>query len=295
MRENVGSHQLSAARKQSYHSKELKSKSLFGLDPLSQIHQGPFEDKGSTALHVQLSGGFKPPKQSPKHFLDFSSFNRAVLYKDIVGMSLCDFHGWNRKDIALLDHTLYKKAAPCHEDPQATLRRDQHHAERRPLPNSHCAGHLACALSSVPRLYRGDESNITPAVTTTNVPGVARHPWEGTKSPRRATTGLDRSQRQGSGPYSQNDKLQKRRPLPGQPIIIAPEEPPLDAGEGFVCTRWLGQSPRYPAKLEPLGQREHRADVVKTPNSCLAVKEFVLDELCRGGKGGMTKPVGRKA
>lgn len=71
------------------------------------------------------------------------SFNRAVLYKDTVGMSLCDFHSWNRKDIALLDHPLYKKAAPCHEDPQATLRRDQHHAERRPLTNSHCAGHVS--------------------------------------------------------------------------------------------------------------------------------------------------------
>ena len=32
MRENVGSHQLSAARKQSYHSKELKSKSEFERD-----------------------------------------------------------------------------------------------------------------------------------------------------------------------------------------------------------------------------------------------------------------------
>jgi len=30
-------------------------------------------------------------------------------------MSLRDFHSWNMKDIALLDHPLYKKAAPCHE------------------------------------------------------------------------------------------------------------------------------------------------------------------------------------
>ena len=33
----------------------------------------------------------------------------------------------------------------------------------------------------------------------------------------------------------------------------------------------------------------------KPLNSCLEVREFVLDKLCRGGKGGMTKPVGRKA
>ena len=37
----------------------LQHQGLFGLDPLSQIHQGPFEDKGSIALHVQLSRGFK--------------------------------------------------------------------------------------------------------------------------------------------------------------------------------------------------------------------------------------------
>lgn len=30
-------------------------------------------------------------------------------------MSLRDFHSWNMKDIALLDHPLYKKAGPCHE------------------------------------------------------------------------------------------------------------------------------------------------------------------------------------
>lgn len=38
----------------------LQHQGLFGLDPLSDITPGPFEDKGLyTALHMQLSRGFK--------------------------------------------------------------------------------------------------------------------------------------------------------------------------------------------------------------------------------------------
>ena len=118
-------------------------------------------------------------------------------------------------------------------------------------------------LSSIPGLYHGDDSNITPAVTTINVPVIARHSWEETKSPLAEYhwVRLEPEARQRPlQPKSQTSKA--KAPASVAHLSLLQEEPLLDAWEDFVYTRLAGQSPSYPAKCEPLCQRENS---IKTP------------------------------
>ena len=61
-------------------------------------------------------------------------------------------------------------------------------------------------------------------------------------------------------PKSQTSKA--KAPASVAHLSLLQEEPLLDAWEDFVYTRLAGQSPSYPAKCEPLCQRENS---IKTP------------------------------
>ena len=125
-----------------------------------------------------------------------------------------------------------------------------------------CFKQLACAIKQHPWTH-GDDSNITPAVTTTNVPGIARHPWEKTKSPLAEYHWVRLEPEARQWPLQPKLHTSKAKPPASTAhLSLLQEEPLLDAWEGFVYIRLAGQSPSYPAKCEPLCQREYS---IKTP------------------------------
>lgn len=112
------------------------------------------------------------------------------------------------------------------------------------------------------------------------------HPWQN-------TTGWDWSQRQGSGPYSQSHKLQKQRPLPVWLTYLCSRKSHYwTLGRALCISGWLGRVPVIQPNVNPCVS----VSIASKPlNSCLEVREFVLDKLHRGGREGMTKRMGRKA
>ena len=148
-------------------------------------------------------------------------------------------------------------------------------------------------LSSIPGLYHGDDSNITPAVTTINVPVIARHSWEETKSPLAEYHWVRLEPEARLGPYSQSHKLQKQRPLPVWLTYLCSRKSHYwTLGRTLCIPGWLGRVPVIQPNVNPCVSVRIAS---KPLNSCLEVREFVLDKLHRGGREGMTKPVGRKA
>ena len=154
-----------------------------------------------------------------------------------------------------------------------------------------CFKQLACAIKQHPWTH-GDDSNITPAVTTTNVPGIARHPWEETKSPLAEYHWVRLEPEARQWPLQPKLHTSKAKPPASTAhLSLLQEEPPL----GGLCVYQVGWVPVTQPNANPCFSVSIAQMSSKPLNSCLEVRECVLDKLRQGGREGMTKPVGRKA
>ena len=118
------------------------------------------------------------------------------------------------------------------------------------------------------------------------------HPWEETKSSLAEYHWVRLEPEAKQRPLQPKLHTSKAKSLASTAhLSLLQEEPPL----GGLCGIRLAGS-QLPSQMRTLVSALSIAQMSSKPlNSCLEVREFVLDKLHQGGREGMTKPVGRKA